>query len=176
MLRELNSETTLINPTGFKDKGEEGLEKISEYYESLMCYLESMKNHDSTIILDRFFFSEVVFSSLYKDYYFGDKYLELLNRLENLAKLDGVKVSVVYFKNSDEEEISKRLNREKINFADVKENVYESIKQQEMYSDVLMDARNNVNHILISSIETKNKDVEEVYNSTLSQAYSPAFD
>nr|MDH3154359.1 hypothetical protein [Bacillus licheniformis] len=78
-LRRRLKHSTLINPTGFHEDGDKGLAKISNYYEGIFDLLYKWKARvsDNTTILDRFFPTEMVFSSLYKEYDFHQKFKSL---------------------------------------------------------------------------------------------------
>jgi thymidylate kinase len=92
-MRQRTPETTLINFTGFHTDGEAGLWKATYYYKTWFKYLFQMYNHDSKLVFDRFYFSESVFSNLYKEYDFLNTYLELNEMLEQLSVLD-VKINI----------------------------------------------------------------------------------
>lgn len=118
-----------------------------------------MKAHDSILVCDRFFFTEMVFSTLYKKYKFDAEYKLLCKLLENLE------VDIVFLTINDSAELEKRLNRDKLPFANVAENVEESMKQQQLYTQLFDElARNNSSkpNIRINQIETSGKSQKEV--------------
>lgn len=135
LLRETIDGATLINPTGFGTDGEEGLHKISEYYQSLDGYLHDLASADNeyTVIFDRTFFSECVYSRIYKSYNFKPVYDYLLTSL--LACADSV--HLFFMKIEDEVELAKRLSRDKVKLFDhVEESVTQSTKQQQYYENL----------------------------------------
>lgn len=158
-LRQRMESTTLINFTGFKDDGEAGLFKIQEYYFSWLRLIQSLSNHDSTYIFDRFYFSEMVFSSLYKEYNFGTVFYSLNEHLVSLS--DTVEIDIIFLAINDNEELEKRLIRDKIPFANVEESVNQSLIQQEMYMTIFKRLCGKLN---IHMIDTSCKTNEEVYD------------
>ena len=136
-LRNSIEGSTLINPTGFKDDGGEGLRKIISYYEAMEAYLKALSASSETfcVIFDRTFFSEVVYSRIYKDYDFNPAYEWFLNSMLNYTN----ELDLFYMKLSNEEELRERLNRDKVQLFDkVEESVAQSTKQQQYY-DQLFD-------------------------------------
>lgn len=168
LIRQRVSEVTLVNPTGFHEDGEKGLQKISDYYNSWMSYLAGMCIHDSKILFDRFFFTERVFSEFYKSYNFKPVYFDLLDELEELAYM-GVKVNLILLTINDEKELSKRLTRDKVAFANVAESVEESMKQQERYKSLFtsMRYRFETSNIKLHTIDTTSKSNDHVYTEVV---------
>jgi thymidylate kinase len=159
-IREKISEITLVNPTGFHLNDLEGLDKVSKYYERWMNLLWSMKNHDSTLVFDRFFFSEMVFSKLYKNYDFTEKYESLLFDLCTLP----CEIDLIFFKIGNEEELKERLLRDKVPFGKAEESVTETIKQQGAYDDIMSDIDHEYSHITfrLHYVDTTHKTPEQV--------------
>lgn len=167
-IRQLMSETTLINFTGFHQDGEEGLLKVSEYYNSWMSLLFSLSGHKSSLVFDRFYFSEYVFSSLYKEYDFNahfEKYNEFLEDLSNM----GVKINIFYLTLSDKNELKERLMRDKIPFGKVDESVSETLKQQEKYDGMFnyIEYMHTNENLKIHRIDTSGKSPDEVYDEVM---------
>lgn len=135
LLRNRIEGSTLINLTGFKADGEEGFRKIRRYYLALSGYLYALKKtgEDYTIIFDRTFFSEMVYSPLYKSYDFEEFYVHLCNEL-----IDTVDKLEIYFLTLyDREELARRLVRDKVGLFDsVEESVDQSLSQQRGYKDL----------------------------------------
>lgn len=173
-LRQTTSNSTLINFTGFNQDGEEGLRRVTDYYKAFMGMFLRLAKHDSKFIFDRFFFSEMVYSQLYKNYDFEDVYKELLFDLEVLAH-HGAKINILYLTVNEKEELKRRLIRDKVSFFNVDENVEETLKQQNVYRDVFDDLftkhlmNNDAVHknLHIKLIDTSHKTNEEVYNDIL---------
>ena len=164
-LRQRTKGTTLINFTGFHDDNQQGLEKISDYYDAWMKLFFQLHNHNSKCIFDRFFFSERVFSELYKDYDFKTKYNQLLDYLEDLAFMN-VKINIVLLTISDEEELAKRLMRDKVPFGEAEESAQESLRQQEVYHRIcesLYYNRTDSPNLNLYVVDTTGKTTEEVY-------------
>lgn len=168
-IRQKIPETTLINFTGFHDDGEYGLNKISEYYKKWINLIMQLSEHDSTYVFDRFYFSEQVYSKLYKNYNFNDMSLFLNMMMSHLSEVENVKIDIFFLTINDEEELKNRLTRDKVPFAKVNESVNESLKQQDMYRYIFNHFKTawinrNMN---IHTIDTTKKDNDAVYNEIL---------
>lgn len=163
-LRQKTSETTLINFTGFHTDGEKGLEKVSDYYRVWMDMIYYLANHDSKFIFDRFYFSEMVYSYLYKDYEFKGTYEYLNDWLHSLSKM-GVKINIYFLTIDDEKELSERLLRDKVPFGKAEESVKQTLIQQEEYRHIFdtLNFYSNKN-FKIHTIDTSGKTTDEVYN------------
>lgn len=164
-LRQKLPETTLINFTGFHDDGDIGLKKVSNYYDTWMKMFFSMCNHESRFIFDRFYFSEQVYSSLYKNYSFTNEYVKLNNLLEDLSNMN-VKVNIVLLTIQNEQELENRLIRDKIPFNKVNENVQESLKQQNVYKHIFnaLHYKHANNNLKVHTIDTSGRTNDEVYH------------
>lgn len=135
LLRDTIDGATLINPTGFGTDGDEGLHKISEYYQALDSYLHDLASADNeyTVIFDRTFFSEWVYSRIYKSYDFKPMYDYLLTSLLSCAE----SVNLFFLTLGDEAELANRLTRDKVKLFDhVEESVAQSTKQQQYYEEL----------------------------------------
>jgi thymidylate kinase len=159
-IREKISEITLVNPTGFHDNGEEGLAKISKYYDTWIDLLWSLKKHDSTFVFDRFFFSEMVFSKLYKNYDFSEKYEHFLFDLCTLP----CEIDLIFFHIEDENELKERLLRDKVPFGKAEESVTETLKQQDTYDGIMTYIDHEYAHTTfkIHYVDTTHRTPEEV--------------
>lgn len=164
-LRQKTSETTLINFTGFHTDGEEGLEKVSEYYHAWMKLIYELRYHDSKFVFDRFYFSESVYSELYKDYEFTNEYMEFNQTLGDLSEL-GVKINIYFLTIDDEKELSERLMRDKVPFGKAEESVIQTLKQQEKYRDNFkaFDTMYSNKNLKVYTIDTSGKTIDDVYN------------
>ncbi|WP_458458689.1 hypothetical protein, partial [Pseudobutyrivibrio sp.] len=157
--RQLLEDTTLVNFTGFRKDGAEGLIKIASYYKSWFQFISNMKSHESILVCDRFFFSEMVYSQLYKNYKFDAEYRFLCNLLSDYE------VDIVFLTINDTLELVKRLERDKVPFANVAESVEETIKQQEVYDNLLSQfsiVNSSKPNIRVSKIDTTGKNQKEV--------------
>lgn len=158
-LREKVPDVTLINPTGFKDKGFEGHRKVADYYDALTTYLIKMDNIDATIVLDRFFFSEMVYSKLYKDYDFSFSYDLLLDTISYLSS----DIDVIFLTINDKDELAGRLNRDKVPFADVEESVEATLTQQRGYEELFDDfSKYTHSGLRLHRLDTSGKTTKEV--------------
>lgn len=135
LLRDTIEGATLMNPTGFGTDGADGLHKITEYYQSLDTYLHELASADSefVVIFDRTFFSEWVYSRIYKSYNFTPMYDYLLTSLLSCAE----SVHLFFLSIESEEELAGRLSRDKVKlFNHVDESVAQSTKQQQYYKQL----------------------------------------
>lgn len=163
-LRQRTPETTLINFTGFHTDGEEGLSRVSDYYKTWITFLLAMGQHESNYVFDRFYFSEQVFSKLYKEYDFTDNY-ELLNDFIEDLSFFGVKINIFFLTINDEEELKQRLIRDKVPFGKAEESVTETLAQQAQYAEnfrafQFMYANDNLK---VHTVDTSGKTNEQVY-------------
>lgn len=167
-LRQRTPETTLINFTGFHTNDKAGLDKVVFYYNAWIEFFKKLNMHDSKFILDRFYFSEQVYSQLYKAYNFKENYKNLLNDLENLSEI-GIDIEIIYLTINNEDELRKRLARDKIPFGKAEESVIETLKQQELYTKMFNAVKyNHTNKRLkIFEIDTSGKSNEEVYDEII---------
>lgn len=161
-LRQELKDTTLINFTGFNTDGEEGFKRITDYYMNWIAMFIQMKQAglEHTILCDRIFFSEMVFSKLYKNYDFREVYAFLV---EAFALLEP---TIFYLTIEDEEELGRRLQRDKVPFHNVEESVTETFKQQAEYDKVFKDIEDKFN---IVTIDTTHLTAEQVKGIILSK-------
>lgn len=164
-IRDKVPETTLINPTGFNLDGLKGRDKSTSYYGVWIDLLESMSKQDITIVFDRFYFSEMVFSKLYKEYDFSSQYEFYNNCLDRLVE-KGVQIDFLLLLNKDENEIKERLTRDKIPFWKVDESIESSIKQQEEYI-ILTEGLIRNHKLNVNIIDTAHKEQFEVYQEVI---------
>lgn len=167
-LRQRFSDTTLVNFTGFHEDGEKGLIKVVKYYKAWIRMLFQMHRHESSFVFDRFFFSERVYSQLYKEYDFKKSYVDLLDDLETLAEM-GVKIDILFLTINNDKELKERLIRDKVPFGKAEENVVETLKQQELYKNVFDSLHYNKSseNIRIFNIDTSGKTNEDVYEEII---------
>jgi len=168
-LRQKTSPTpTLINFTGFHDDGEEGLRKVTEYYKAWITMLFGLAGHDSQFIFDRFYFSEGVYSTLYKEYDFRHNYREFCESLEELSDM-GVKINIFFLTINDRDELEQRLIRDKVPFGKASESVEETLKQQKHYETLFNVFRWKYgnDNLKVHIVNTDNKTNDEVYDEIL---------
>lgn len=166
-LREEIWGSTWINPTGFSDDGQEGLQKIAKYYKGFFDMFASFQKSkevlgDVTFIFDRFFFSEMVYSQLYKEYDFEAHYNIFVRKM--FESFD--EIEIYYLRHSEEHELVSRLNRDKVDLFDaIPENVQEIMKQQAKYDEVLFAfEKEHAGQPKLSTfhIDTSDKTIDEV--------------
>ncbi|KAA6472161.1 adenylate kinase family protein [Bacillus swezeyi] len=164
-LRQRLKHSTLINPTGFHEDEEEGFNKISNYYDGMFDLLHKWKAkmNGYTTILDRFFPTEMVFSSMYKGYDFHQKFKSLCKLLPTLDD----NIYIFFFTASDKGILKERLKRDKIPFGKVEESVEESLKQQDTYHKYIDELKihidcNSERSVKLIEIDTTHMKQEEV--------------
>lgn len=155
-LRNNINYATLINCTGFPERGEKGFNKIFHYYAAWLAFLRTHQDSDITLIFDRHMFSELVFARLYKDYEFDSAFTWMLHDMVDIAD-----VELYIMEMDNEEELKRRLSsRKKVNYAEVQENLTELLKQRkgylEMYDELIAKDLTglNVHHINMNDKES----------------------
>ena len=164
-MRQLMPETTLVNPTGFHADGGNGLNKIEHYYDAWFDMLYYLRRHESSFVFDRFYFSEMVFSKLYKEYDFKTAYIDYSAMLCEMVE-KGVNINIFFLVIKDEEELKNRLTRDKVPFGKVEESVKETLQQQKEYKE-LFDRLHYGSILDIHYIDTSGKTTNEVYEEIL---------
>lgn len=170
-LRQSLKDSTLINFTGFNKDGEEGLEKIKNYYRGWFTLFRNFKwkVDEQVIICDRFFPSEKVFSSLYKEYDFKEAF-------ENFSRLLPTLADEVYLFNfiiTDQDELKERLIRDKVPFGKAEENTTETLRQQSVYSRVIEEIKqielstHHENSIRYITMDTTGMNQEEIFKQVI---------
>ncbi len=135
VLRERINYATLLNPTGFKEDGERGLQKIVDYYDNWLYFLENLEKHkDLTFIFDRQIFSEMVYSRLYKQYDFAFYFQRIL-----LAMLDVAHIDLFVLELNNDAELLRRAQRDKVPFAGIADSVEQVRAQREGYRRLFDD-------------------------------------
>jgi deoxyguanosine kinase len=159
----------LINFTGFRDDGEEGLKKTTDYYNSWLNFLGTLDNR-YTVICDRIFLSEMVYSSIYKQYDFSEQFEILMNDLTTQNHNILLFLFTVDFTVNDVE-IYNRIIREKAPlFSQVLDDIYNIIKQQESYIELYEEIKKK-EYININSyiVDTTMKSIDDVYEEVLNK-------
>jgi thymidylate kinase len=156
-LRNKINYSTLINATGFPDKGETGFLKIQGYYRRWTDFLTSFAGSNILYLFDRYMFSEVVYSRLYKDYNFAPTFYRYLKEL--VAEVD---VEIIFFELTDEEELIKRSMRDKVKFAEVKDDLYEVSRQRDGYRALRDEINTSDIPVTVHSYVVNGKSSKEV--------------
>jgi deoxyguanosine kinase len=134
ILRDTLPSSTLINFTGFKEDGDAGMTKVYCYYRSWCSMLERLadEQHEYVFICDRLFFSEMIYSKLYKSYDFSHYFKSLLALIATNPNIE----TNVFFLRLDEDDVKERLNRDKKDHFAKYESVEQIMDQQETYKGV----------------------------------------
>lgn len=164
-LRDKTTNSTLINYTGFNESGEEGCDKIVNYYSKWSEFFNSLRVEDMTFIHDRYFFSEMVYSSLYKSYNFRPFYDMFVHQIP----LTFDELTVVFLYTTRPDELLRNLHRDKAQlFGKVNEDVTESLAQQLRYLQLAKELKATIQYkdqyskMQVVSIDVGGKSVEEV--------------
>jgi deoxyguanosine kinase len=156
---------TLVNFTGFKENGSEGLHKIGKYYRAWLRMFQDLKGEDITFIADRIFFSEMVYSILYKDYDFTGYHNYLCYEImDHLDQID------IFFLTANEKALQERVKRDKVDFAGVGDDISEILVQQEAYERVFKSFKKQFvpsSNLNFHDIDTSNLSQEDLYTLTL---------
>lgn len=158
ILRDKVLNSTLINFTGFNEGGEEGLEKVIRYYDAWFEFFWRIQDMDVTFIHDRYYFSEMVYSKLYKDYDFTRAFQTFNSHLENTFD----DFHIILLVTDDREKLMSRLSRDKEKlFGRVTEDANNSFTQQDLYFHYMRELYTHT-RIEYSSIVVDNLTPEEV--------------
>lgn len=164
-LREHTTNSTLINFTGFNESGEEGADKVTNYYQKWSEFFNSLRAEDITFIHDRYFFSEMVYSSLYKSYNFRPYYDLFVRRIP--MTFDNVTLVVLW--SNSYEELERNLTRDKAQlFGEVEESVVESLEQQLIYLQLTAELKvKNIPNLTVKILNVKGKTIEQIGHEIL---------
>lgn len=164
-LRDAMTNTVAINFTGYNEDSQEGLATIVRHYSNWLTFL-SYENFDSspfTFLADRFFFSEKVYSKLYKENYnFSLNYTSLLSQLDLVARKAEVQVIHLVSSKSDIERNLSRDGKAHL-FGEEKfsDDVHKTMEQQEEYERLFVNARANTNNIEFKRVDLSGLTLEE---------------
>ena len=165
-LRQKSTDATLVNFTGFGLDNQEGLDKVTDYYVAWLSFIYTMKNHDSLFICDRFFFSEAVYSQLYKNYDFSARY----KKFTDFRAKSSDDIHIFHLTINDKEELKGRLVRDKVPFGQAEESVEQTLLQQERYTELFAELKSDYAsnyHTHIHEIQTDGKSNDEVYEEII---------
>ena len=155
-LREKIPYTNLYRLTGHNDKTPAGRDKSIGMYLALMFYMEILHESGVNLLFDRTFITEEVYCRLgHRQYEFTDVFEYLMNRLN---KID-CEVIVINLFCSNEEVLSRRLNRNKPQHLDVNFCVGESLLQQKEYHSLMCEMSDRYKNLVIWPLNTENEDV-----------------
>lgn len=109
-LRDRLTETVSVNFTGLNGDGEDISLSTFNHYKEWNRFLNAIvkKGSPFNYIFDRYFFSELVYSKLYKETDFEEGFLELLNELDQLGAKTNVTVLHLTTRGGDLERNLKR--------------------------------------------------------------------
>lgn len=153
-IRENLTYSNLYRLTGHNDKSLEGLDKSVKMYDGLMHYIEGLQGCGINLIFDRIFISEEVYCNIgYRQYNFTDYFESYIKRLSVLD----FEVIIVNLTCKDEDELSKRLLRDKKSHLDINFCVEESLKQQLKYLEAINYIK-SFPSIIVENIETSDSE------------------
>lgn len=144
-LRYQLNQVISMNLTGNKEDSIEGRDRVYNHFMNLHSFFKNEQAGSSpfTYILDRFYFSELVYSNLYKqNYSFQLQYDSLQLATRELIE-DGVELVVVHVV-ANEKRLKSHLRREGkaalFGKGDLADTVQASLKQQEEYEKMFSKA------------------------------------
>jgi thymidylate kinase len=159
-IREHTTNSTLINFTGFNEDSAEGLAKVTTYYQKWSEFFNSLRTEDMTFIHDRYFFSEMVYSKLYKNNYNFKPVYDLFVRRIPLT-FNEVFVIVLY---TGAQDISRNLQRDKVElFGKVDESIHNSLIQQLEYLKLAKSLGElNIPNLTVKTFDCTGKSIEQI--------------
>ena len=106
------------------------------------------------VLMDRSFISEYVYCELgYRQYDFGDAFYQYMRRMD---ELDNVIILNLYL--GDTQLYIDRLTRDKPQHCNVKFDIKNSIKQQDIYKEIMTEISLRFSHICVYDIMADNRD------------------
>lgn len=153
--------TNLYRLYGTSDATITGKTKSEHMYNSLMNYIETLKNMDVNLVFDRTFFSEEIYCRLgFKQYSFTDIYEKLLKELATLD-FDIYYITLYLGDTSKYEERLSRKGKAKVKYA--KFDIDSSVKQQNEYLKMADEIEKKYKTIKVIKYDT-NKELEVIKN------------
>lgn len=164
-LRKTMTNTISINMTGNNEDSYEAKMETMYRYLNWLELIKAEKDSSMTYIFDRFFFSEIVYSKLYKSYDFSEHYGQLFSLLDEIA--ESVEVIVIEL-STGLVDFSRNLNRgekaDLFNNENLRDNTEFSHEQQVEYCRVFVDAEGKAENIKFRQVSCTGKSEEEVMN------------
>lgn len=164
-LREQIPYSNLCRMTGTRYTGAEAYPKMVRQHGGMMSYIMSLTSGGINFILDRFYFTEQVYSILgYNSNNFDSAYKRLNEDLLTL-RYD------VYLLNlycSDEELLRARLQRDKPQYQTVQFNLNNTLQQADLYKRLFEELKDANKHINIVNVDTRD---EEVWKKQLTDLF-----
>jgi deoxyguanosine kinase len=164
-IRQKTTNSTLINFTGFNEGGQEGLNKVLAYYKAWETFFFTCKWSDALFIHDRYYFSEMVYSELYKDYDFKRYYYQLIKQFEHTFD----QAEIVFLWTSRQEDLERNLKRDKAElFGNVGDDVSKSLTQQLFYlvlENELITMK--IPNLTVHIVDVAGKTIEEIGEEVL---------
>lgn len=131
---------------------------VFRYYSNLLNFISQSHNVGMNFILDRFYFSEQVYSRIgFKDYKFDAESKILSHKLQCLQSVYDIHVFLLV---TEEEEYIKRLNRDKPVYEKAVFSAKSSMEQQKHYEDIFRELQLD-NVTVINTTHTTSKRVTE---------------
>ena len=158
-LRDGLTNTVLINNTGNNEDSIEGKNDTFKYYIHLMHYLNIniVSSTPFNFLFDRIFFSEQVYSQLYKSYDFTTQFNLLLSWLDRLGK--DVEVQVIFLV-ADKKHIARNLEREGkahlFNDERYADSIHKSMEQMASYERLYTYSASHTTNIKYKRLDVSN--------------------
>lgn len=155
-LRDTIPASNLYRLSGIKDNSKAGYMKCKKMYTGLNNYIKTLEEAEQTLIFDRTFFTNEVYSRCgYKDYNFHKAYLELLDKFNKLNF--NIYFINLYLKNT--ELYKERLNRKEHHHYQ-EFSIKNSINQQNTYLEICNELEKSTN---IKVLRIATDDYEKAY-------------
>ena len=142
-LRDNIPTSNLYRMSGIKDKTIDGRRKCVDMYNALIEYLDAMGRSECNmhLIFDRIFITERVYCILgFKEYDFAQEFERLYHKFSDLSKYYDIIIINLYV--STTEIYKSRLVRDKATYEHAKFDIRSSIRQQDVYYDVIYSIHN----------------------------------
>lgn len=158
-LRDVIPSSNLYRLAGIKDNSKAGYMKCKKMYTGLNNYIKTLEESEQTLIFDRTFFTNEIYSRCgYKDYNFNKAYLELLDKFNKLN-------FNIYFINlylEDTNIYKERLNRKEHHLYQ-EFSIQNSITQQNAYKQMCDELEETTNiKVLRIATDDYNKAYQEI--------------
>lgn len=149
-LREQIPYCNLIRLSGHSDFTPTGLDKSLHMYDALIHYLVELaqSNSNMTVVLDRCWISDYIYCQMgFREYNFPwDTMIQYISELLCHAKIFMIDAYL-----GNEEDFTKRLNREKANHGNILFDVANSINEQLQYSQTMEGLFDVIDEIVSTS-------------------------
>lgn len=163
-LRYRSTNTVSMNLTGINGDSKEVMQATLSHYNNILNFIRQESKSPINYIFDRMFFSEMVYSKLYKSYDFEEAYEYLLDQLKLIAK--NTEIHLIFL-TADDKTFEKRLSRKgKAElFGEIQDKKHESLKQDVEYRKLMGVLMSENSDIKFYGMSCTNLTLDEVVSS-----------